>query len=329
MKPSVALIYGGEGAEHDISLFGAENVYKFIDRSTYDVLRVFIDPRGEWYVSEKEKRIPAFPAFWDKKGGLFTKEKFIPIDVAVPLLHGDLGEDGIIVGALRTAHIKFIGCETAAGAVCADKITTKLIAEALGIPTAKWTFSDSDDAISTLEKAENALVYPMFVKPATLGSSIGISKVYSTDELTKAYIAARSFSKRVLIEECVSVERELECAYLAYADKEYFKIGSVFSNGEFYDFNRKYKTATKTDLKADNETAEAKVIEASRKLREAIGIRQISRFDFFLTKDGRVLFNEINTLPGMTKTSLYPALTLKMELSEGEFINRLISEALL
>ena len=329
MKPTVALIYGGEGAEHDISLLSAENVCKFIDRSSYDILKVVIDRSGEWYIESEGGRTHAFPVFWNEKGGLFTQGKTFPVDVAVPLLHGDLGEDGIITGALRAAHIKFVGCETASGAVCSDKITTKLVAEALGIPTAKWTFSDSDDTSLAVKKAEENLSYPMFVKPVSLGSSIGISKVYFKDELREAYEAAHKLSKRVLIEEGISVKCELECAYLAFSGKEYFEVGSVFSNGEFYDFEKKYKTATKTDTNASNEAVKAKVIDAAKKLREAIGIRHISRFDFFFAEDGRVLFNEINTLPGMTKTSLYPALTQKMGLSEGEFINRLISEALL
>ncbi len=329
MKINLALIYGGEGLEHEISLIGARNLSGMINRSEYNLISVFIEKTGEWFIENESRKIPTFPAYINGQSGLFKEGKILPIDVAVPLLHGDLGEDGVIMGALRAAHIKFVGCGVLAGAVCSDKIVTKLVCEALGIPTAKWTFSTEENAKAAAENAEKLLGYPMFIKPASLGSSIGISRVTDRKEFTEAYKKAFLLSDRVLIEEAISVKRELECAYLYTDGKEYFKTGEILADGEFYDFDKKYLTETKTKAAFDDPEAEKAITAMADRLRRAVGARQISRFDFFLTEDGRILFNEINTFPGMTKTSLYPSLTVKMGFAEGEFINRLIAEALL
>ena len=329
MKFTVALIYGGEGYEHDVSLVGAKNLSGMIDRERYDVVSVFISRSGEWFIEDNGSRIPTFPTFMEGRSGLLKNGDILEVDISIPLLHGDLGEDGVIVGALKAAHIKFVGCDVLAGAVCSDKIVTKLVCDALGMPTAKWTFSDKDDPSEALEKAERYFGYPMFIKPASLGSSIGISRVENEAEFREAYKSARLFSKRVLIEEEIKIKCELECAYLSSYGKNYFKVGRILSNGDFYDFDKKYISHTETDTKRVNEDGEIEGSEMAKKLAEAVGIRQIARIDFFLVKDGRILFNEINTFPGMTKTSLYPLLTEKMGLERGEFINRLISETLI
>jgi len=328
MKRTVALIYGGEGFEHDISCIGAENIIGMIDRSQYEVMRVFVSENGEWFIESEEEKIPTFPVFINGNSGFLANGKIETADVAIPLLHGDRGEDGNIMGALNTAHIKFVGCGVLAGAVCADKVCTKIIADALDIPTAKWTFSADETYESAIKEAEAALGYPMFIKPSALGSSIGISRVSCPEEFKTAYHKARALSDRVLIEEAVNVKLELECAYLGASGKSYFKVGEVMSDGNFYDFDKKYRLPTETKTEVAEKGIEDCVTALAKKLKQTIGIKQLSRFDFFLTEDGKILFNEINTFPGMTKTSLYPLLTLKMGFSEGEFINRLIAEAL-
>ena len=325
MKKAIALIYGGEGAEHDISLLGAENISENIDREKFEVISVFISKSGEWLIDNA----PAFPVYLNGRSGFYTADKIIPIDVALPILHGNLGEDGVVSGLLKSAHIRFIGCDVSAGAVCADKIITRSVADSLSIPGAKWLFSDESDPFSVLNDVKQSLSFPLFIKPATLGSSIGISRAEGEEDFIEAYERAYALSKRVLIEEAVDVYSELECAYLSLGGEEEFAVGEVLSGGRFYDFEKKYSTATKTDICPSDKKAEARAIEYARRLVKAIGIRQIARLDFFLTRSGEVLFNEINTLPGMTKTSLYPALTVKMGLPGGEFINRLIEDALL
>lgn len=329
MKFNVALIYGGEGFEHEISLVGAKNVSDMINRTKYNLIPVLITKSGEWFIEGEKEKTQVFPALIDGVSGLFSKDKVFPVDVAIPLLHGDLGEDGIITGALRAAHIKFVGCGVLAGAVCSDKIVTKLICEALGIPTARWTFSTDTEPSEIMKKAESLFGYPMFIKPSSLGSSIGISRVENAKEFSEGYKKARALSERVLIEEAVPVLCELECAYLSESGVNRFKIGEILSGGQFYDFDKKYVTETKTSAHFSDKEIERAVTDMADRLRLSADLKQISRIDFFLTKDKRILFNEINTFPGMTKTSLYPSLTVEMGLSEGEFINRLIAEALL
>ena len=141
MKKAIALIYGGEGAEHDISLLSAENISENIDRDKFDVVSVFISKSGEWLIDNA----PAFPIRLNGRSGFYTADKIIPIDAALPILHGDLGEDGAVSGLLKSAHIRFVGCDVSAGAVCADKIITRSVADSLSIPGAKWIFSDKND----------------------------------------------------------------------------------------------------------------------------------------------------------------------------------------
>lgn len=327
MKQTVALIHGGEGYEHDISLLGAENLSAMISREKYELLPVLIDKNGEWFIDRGHTSV--YPVLLDGKSGFISKNGIIPIDIAIPLLHGDRGEDGAVIGALKSAHIKFIGCDILASAVASDKISAKRISEALGIPTADWISSTDCDCQDTVIRAEKTLSYPMFVKPSELGSSIGISRVSDRKELIEAYYTALRYSKRILIEKAVKVKKELECAYLGLGKRHLYQVGEVLCDGRFYDFEHKYTLCTKTGVTPQPIAIEKAVTDAADKLREAIGACSLARFDFFLTEEGEILFNEINTFPGMTKTSLYPSLTERMGLEKGEFINRLIAEALI
>ena len=331
MKKCVALLYGGEGKEHSISVSSAEGVYSYIDKEKYEVLRIFISKQGGWYLETDEEKIPVFPILRNSECGLFANGKIIRIDLALPILHGDFGEDGSIIGALSCAHIKFIGCGIGASALSCDKILTKSICLSLGIPTAKFTFGSASEGCETVrERCESKLPYPMIVKPSMLGSSIGISAVSNRYELTAALKNAFLLSQRVLIEEFISVSAELECAYLYYGGEEHYAVGSVLSEGRIYGYCEKYENH---DIMTSDEStipkeAEHQLIEMAKSLVRTVGLRGLSRLDFFLCKDGKILFNEINTMPGMTPISLFPSLCETMGLKKGEFINRLISEGL-
>ena len=329
MKSTVALIYGGEGYEHEISCISANNIRRLLDHSKYEVIPVIISKSGEWFIEKNGEKTPTFPAYISGVSGLYCVREIIPVDLAIPALHGDLGEDGVIMGALRASHIKYVGCDVLAGAVCSDKIVTKMIADAARIPTAKWTYFDGENATVAKKQCESLLQYPLFIKPAPLGSSIGISCVTNSADFCDAYNEAVKFHNRILVEEAVARACELECAYLEIGKREDFAVGKVISGGKFYDFNGKYDGSTKTEATFTEKKIRDVIVDMSKRLRSAAGISQISRFDFFLTVEGKILFNEINTFPGMTPTSLYPELTLNMGLSEGEFINRLCDEALL
>ena len=332
MKKTVAIIYGGEGKERKVSIASANNLSRLIDREKFNLIRVLITSTGEWFIEKSGKRCPTFPIFINGKSGFHQNDTVIKVDAAIPCLHGDMGEDGIIAGALRAAHISYVGADTLAGAACADKIITKAVADSLGIPTAKWTFAtDRESTASVQRRAEESFGYPMFIKPANAGSSIGITKVCDATEFAVAYRRALLCDKRVLIEEAIPVSSELECAYFELGGTAHFSVGSICTNGKFYDFSEKY--ASESDIKttpscvADEKTRDA-VIEMSRRLRSLFSVNGLGRFDYFITKDSALYFNEINTFPGMTPTSLYPALTLNMGLFEGEFINLLLSEAI-
>ena len=328
MKKRVALIYGGEGVEREISKLSAKNLYSYIDKNKYEVLRIEILGNGEWKaVTNGEKSESTFPIFKDGVSGFLLNGGILTVDCAIPCLHGNYGEDGIVQGLLTAAHIKYIGQDIYACAITSDKAFTKLAASRLNIPVAEWILSDDENAFFAKGRAESLLRYPMFIKPARLGSSYGATPVLTPDDFVGAYDYARSFDKRLLIEERVDFDYEIECALFDAGERKISAGGRVLSGGKFYDYDSKYdKNASPvTEAKSGRmPEIEKKISEYSASLADLIGIDQLSRFDFFVTRDGKILFNEINTFPGMTATSLYPRLTEDMGLSKGEFINLLI-----
>ena len=253
------------------------------------------------------------------------------IDVAIPLLHGDFGEDGIIQGVLEATHIPYVGCDALSSAVCADKGYTKAVAAALGIKTARWVTeycTDPEARSRARAVAEEKFSYPMFIKPARLGSSIGAHPVMCKREFDVAFLDAAKYESGVLIEELVPVEYEIECAYLQKGEKHLFSAGgTVTICGIAYSFKEKYlggKTSAKNDI---SNPYKQKIEALAEKLVSALGIRHMARIDFFVTDGGEIYFNEINTIPGMTERSLYPTLTENMGLSSGEFLDVLIENA--
>ena len=341
-----AVIFGGAGAEHDISRLSAGGFIAEARRLGFDVLPIFIDKNGDFYiyngdVSEiadigkepgRKDLLPTFPVRISGKSGFLAGGEVIAVSLAVPVLHGDFGEDGIIQGALRTAHIPFVGEDVCEGALCADKILTKLVAMATGIPTADFTVGEGklpSDIIATLDRVDSTLGFPVFIKPCRLGSSIGAMAVRDKGEFIPKYTKALSYGSRVLIERLIDVDYEIECALLGVGGEKQVASGVIKTDGRVYDYNEKYKekNVTPTVAKEKNE-AILLAEEYARKLIDTIGLRSISRVDFLVDRGGDVYFNEINTMPGMTETSLYPPLTEAMGYPRGEFISRLISEAI-
>ena len=330
MNESVAIIYGGAGAEHEISLLSAKWVLRMLRAMGIEPIEILIDRKGDWYLLDGKRSIPTYPVRLDGTGGFRFDEKDIKVSVAFPVLHGNLGEDGSISAALECANIKVVGCGHAASAIALDKILTKSVADGMGIRCAKWIFAtkyESEDEI--IRRAESEIGYPLFVKPSTLGSSIGAQGASNQSKLREAIRMALKLDERVLIEEQIETEQELECAYLEYGGAEHYAVGAILSGGKSYGFAEKYEGVgdiRATAIPGLDKSTEQKVIEISRALVRRLGIRQLSRIDFFLTKENEIIFNEINTLPGMTESSLFPALTVKMGLAEGEFLGRLIEE---
>lgn len=326
-KLRVALIYGGRGCEHDVSVMGAKNLLPRLDRKKLTVYPVYIDKKGIWHLGgERGGRI--HPCCGSRSGAFISDGGKITVDVAFPLLHGDFGEDGRVQGALDCAGIPYVGCGVRAGAVTADKILTKMVAASLGIPTARSVYLTRADLSSAVSICEEHIGYPMFIKPSGLGSSVGCTLVSSPDMLEGAISAASS--DRILIEEYLDGARELECAYsnTSRFGEIFAPPGEIVSRG-VYTYREKYgshsraKTVARAVLPQD---VAKRAEEYSRALVRATGISQIARIDYFL-HDGELILNEINTMPGFTEASLYSAMMRDCGIEPNELLTALLEDA--
>ena len=344
-ETTVALIFGGRGFEHEVSVEGAKFVYPEIDRALYKKIPIFISKRGDWLIPKESEATPealslgecealvAFPGVNEGLGGLITENGFIPVSAAIPLIHGDLGEDGVIAGTLENAKIPYVGCDTATSAALSDKAYTKCIAERLGIKTAPWVYSVNEDAESARYRAEEELGYPMFIKPARLGSSVGAGEVACKDGFVPLFDRASSLGGgRVIIEKRISVKKELECAYFGTKNKHLFtSVGEISFEKGFYDYESKYSGSSCARV-LDNAEISAPtalvVRDLARKLTSFFGVRDMCRIDFFLSEEGEILFNEINTVPGFTENSLYPRLLMRSGIRLSEALGAFIESAL-
>ena len=327
-KKRVALIYGGRGLEHSVSVAGAKNLISLIDGERYDTLPVLISKSGELSLSspftDKNSGVSVYPVRQNGCGGLMTDEgEFHSLDCAFPLLHGDFGEDGTVQGLLSSLGIAFVGCDTRASAICLDKAVTKSVAESLGIPTVKWSLVT--DASRPFERR-----LPAFIKPDCLGSSFGAGSAESAEQFDALFKSTYELGcGRVLVEELKSPLRELECAFFeAQGERVFTTAGEIICDG-FYSYERKYSpVGAKTSSRADVSASDAmKMREYSEALCSFIGVRHLARIDFFLS-DGIIYLNEINTMPGMTETSLYFKLLAETGISPRVAVNRLLSDAI-
>ncbi len=326
-KRNVALLYGGRGHEHEVSKMSATYLCSIIDEKRYIPHPIFIDKAGGWYYGEdRAKPVTLSPT----AARLSVGGEEIAVDVVFPMLHGDIGEDGTVSGALLCLGIPYVGCHTGAGALAADKALTKAVARSLGIPVARdMLVLRSHDIEWAAREAEASIGYPMFIKPTDLGSSVGARAARDGRELREALKEALSLSPRVLIEELVEDKRELECAYLGTRGGELISPpGEVILDGT-YDYERKYlkggaRCVTRAEL-PDEVIGLAR--EYTRRLVHHIGIRQIARVDYFLTPAGLIL-NEINTMPGFTGSSLYPKMVEGMGICPEDLVTELIEGAL-
>lgn len=342
-KSAIALIFGGMGKEHSVSVSGAPYLYSLIDKDKFNVIPLLIKEDGTMIfatisdggnITESESAAHLFRMFG--RGGVVIEGDFTPLAAAIPHLHGDFGEDGTVQGALTLFGIPYIGCDTGAGAVCLDKIYTKILAEHLGIPVAKYRYfilekCDSEELSRTAEDIEKNLGYPVIIKPARLGSSIGISCARCKSELIRAIKHAFSTGeKRILAEELLNVRLEAECASFITEKAELFTSpGTVRVADGFYDYEKKYLSKCETEISPESNLfpEESELIKKySKILSDLVGIRHLSRIDFFLTEDGKIIFNEINTFPGFTSDSLYPKLIERAGISPADAINLMLCE---
>lgn len=319
-KITVALISGGRGYESEVSLSGRDFVLPILEKK-YRCLPIFIDKAGRWMLDSRQ----VFPA---ERGFITEDGERIAADCAIPLLHGDFGEDGSVQGALETARIAYIGCDTVASAVCRDKFFVKGIATGLGIPTLPCALMQKGVQSSKC-RVQSELDFPVFVKPARLGSSVGVSAADNEAELEAALDKAFSLCDRVIIEPRLKDKRELECGYFSAKGKELFTYPAEVLIKGSYGYEEKYlKNDTRLSVRADVEKEIAERIrEYSRRLVRALGVRDISRIDYFLSGD-ELYLNEINTFPGFTAGSLYPQLIEAAGIPIGDALDMLIEQAI-
>ena len=348
MRGRVALIYGGRGYESEVSLCGADFVLPLVLENGFDCIPVFIAKDGRWLTSfdgenfaraeredKAEKVKLCAPINLGDRGAILIGGEPVHIDCAFPLLHGDFGEDGSVQGALEVAAIPYVGENNFVSAFCLDKVACRALADFLGIRGARYVSvpkRTSPKEAQTL--AEAKLAYPMFIKPRALGSSVGAGKIKDRDVFCNAFdIASNGCSRGVIIEECVDIVCELEIGVLRQKGKLIFtKIGKIESKSGFYDYNEKYSNDSVAKIYSAPKISEKIEIELRRsaeKLAKALEIRSLSRMDFFLDKSGKLYFNEINTMPGFTGGSLYPALCHEVGIPPRELVETLICEALL
>lgn len=320
----LALITGGRGYERYVSLMGGENLRPKIEKS-FRTLNIVIEKDGRWLFQGEE----IFPFFLSGEGGFYSKNQDVlyVVGCAFPLLHGDFGEDGIVQGALENARIPYVGCDVHAGAVCRDKAVVKAIAKSLGIPTLPYVTLTQGDNI---EAKASELSFPIFVKPRRLGSSMGAGVAGDMAELRERVNEAFVLSPYLMLEPYLKEKTELELSYLSASGREILTHpGQIVTDG-FYDYKTKYAiSAAGTEAVARiSPTIAEKIREYARKIIDFVPIRQICRVDFFLFGE-RIYLNEINTMPGMTKTSLYEAMLKRVGISGEEMAELLIREAML
>lgn len=353
-KLNLAVIFGGQSSEHEISCISVQTIAQAIDAQKYDVTYIGITKEGHWLLVEDLSQIA--DGSWrqsgmeavlspdaTKKELIFTGPQGVStrrVDVIFPAMHGMYGEDGTIQGLFELAKIPYVGCGVFASAAGMDKVFTKIIVEKLGIRQAEYVLVRAEDVERSekepeimegqVERVEEMLTYPVFIKPSKAGSSQGVSKAHDRTELIEGLKVAAAHDTKILVERCI-VGREIECAVLGTAAApEASGVGEIVSSAEFYDFDAKYcDTGSMTLTSPELPEGKAEEIrKAAAAIFSAVDGYGLSRVDFFLEKDtNAVIFNEINTLPGFTSISMYPMLWKAMGLSIEELVERLLALA--
>lgn len=335
---TVALLFGGRSAEHDISIISARAIHQNLDRKKYRVMSIYITGKGRWKLVPS----PAAPAVELRSGSGFSflpwesrvGQPIIKADVYFPVLHGPYGEDGTIQGLLEMADVPYVGAPVLASALGMDKAIFKNLLSQLGLPVVPYLVIYEEDWKGNHRQIEKQALteigLPLFVKPANLGSSVGISKVKSRKQLSLAIRLALRYDRKILIEKAIS-GREIECSVLGNERPRASLPGEVIPHREFYDYADKYlegKTSFQipADLPPELIRRFQALAIASFRAIDACGL---ARVDFFL-EDGtnRIYINEINTIPGFTEISMYPRLWEVSGLIFSRLLDRLISLAL-
>ena len=344
-KIKVALIYGGRSGEHEVSVLSAKSVLGAIDKKKYDVVEIFVNKKGQWQIGfDKElvegKRakqifLPADPTEKElisvKNSGDFPRK----VDVIFPVLHGTYGEDGSVQGLFELAGIPYVGAGVSASAVGMDKVLMKEIFEGVGLSITRCLVFLRDQVENNIEeiinRIENEIGYPVFTKPANLGSSVGISKAKNRNELQSGLMVAAEYDRKILVEESIKGAREIEVAVLGNDKPKASVCGEVIPSKEFYDYEDKYilgKTKIIIPAKLSDEVSD-QIREMALKAFKSIDCAGMARVDFLVEgKTNKIFISEINTIPGFTSISMYPKLWEASGVSYKNLIDKLITLAI-
>lgn len=342
----LGVIFGGMSTEHDVSIVSGTSVISNLDKNKYETFPIYIDKSGDWYVYN-DTNVKYLVG--DEVSNITKIENIIRylknLDVVFPVLHGLYGEDGTIQGLLELLKIPYIGCNVLSSSLAMDKVYCKLIFEKAGITQAKYEYiqvlngkyiyidKNLSQTIMSLDEicniAEKNLKFPIFVKPSNSGSSVGIKKAHSTEELKSAIDFASKYDYKILLEEQI-VGREIECSVLGNENVKASVLGEILPADDFYSFDAKYNNSdSKTIIPADlDDNLSNKVRSLAVKAFKSIDGKGFSRVDFFVQdKTNKIYINEINTIPGFTEISMYPKLWYHSGLPYSSLLDELINLA--
>lgn len=345
-KIKLGVIFGGISTEHDVSVVSGTSVIENLDKTKYEIFPIYISKDGKWNKYTKEireiKTVELSQEIKDIEKIQDVLEYLKQLDVIFPVLHGIGGEDGTIQGIFELINIPYVGCGVLASSVGMDKVYTKVILEKAGINQAPYEYvrkykeqyiyidKEFNEKTCTIEEicnlVDNSLKYPMFIKPSNSGSSVGINKAKNTQELEQAIEYASKFDNKILIEQGIDA-REIECAVLGNEEVIASCVGEILPAEEFYSFDAKYNNQeSKTMIPAQiDEEVQDELRTLAIKAFKAIDGKGLSRVDFFVeNKTGKIYINEINTLPGFTKISMYPKLFEQVGIPYKELLDKLI-----
>lgn len=348
IKKVVAVLFGGQSSEHEISKISASTIISNLSKEKYQIIPIYISKQGHWKIYDgpiqsicsnnlEEYCANAILSPDTSHKGLLRivgdKVDFIPVDVVFPVLHGKYGEDGTIQGLLELARIPYVGCGVASSAISMDKGYTKIVVDSIGINQAKYKIFHKyqiNELENNADKIEDELGYPCFIKPANAGSSFGVSKATNKQELVDGINLALEYDTKVIVEEFID-GREIECAVLGNNEVKSTTVGEIKPATDFYDFDAKYNNEdSKTIIPANlDEDTINEVRTQAVEIFKVLGGSGLSRVDFFIENGtNKIIFNEVNTLPGFTSISMYPMLWNEMGLNTSELLDQLITLAI-
>ena len=347
-KIRVGILFGGKSAEHEVSLQSAKNVIDAINQDKYEVVLIGIDKQGRWLLNDTSQYLlnsqnPALiklnqasdtVALTPQSGGtlsnLTTQQPGAALDVVFPILHGPYGEDGTVQGMLKLANVPFVGAGVLGSAIGMDKEVMKRLFRDAGIPIAPFCVCRSHDAKISFQDVSDQLGLPVFVKPANLGSSVGVSKARNEAEFRAAVTEAFRYDRKILVEAFIE-GREIECSVLGNEAPIVSIPGEVIAHHDFYSYEAKYIDEQGAALEIPAQISEAatqRVQDLAIQAFTTLSCEGLARVDCFLKPDGDVVMNEINTMPGFTAISMYPRLWEASGISYSDLIDRLIQLAL-